>query len=493
MLPGKAPTFAGPDEILSDLNAIQSFLATLLLLLLIFALGACQKERFTDDGDVRLRFSTDTLTFDTVFTTVGSTTNFFKIYNPERQALRISNIELGGGGASLFRINVNGDPVSTAVGDVEIGANDSLYVFVEVTVDPSEEDLPFLVTDSILFETNGNLQQIKLVAYGQNANYFSNVAICDETFSNERPYLLYNDILVEAGCTLTLKEGVRMFMHPRSNLYVAGTLIVEGTVDSLVTFEGDRLEDFFDDLPAQWNGIYVLRGGAARIDYARINESTDGLTVGFPFFSEDEILDDRTPQVIINNSIIEHTLSRCLLGLRADIESTNCLFSTSNLYNVELAHGGRYDFRHCTLVNYGGGGITHRDPILRMANYASIGGGLFIGDQLTANFENCLIHGSEDEELLIDNLNEPGALPMDFLFDHCLLKTELNIDTIGFNNCLKNPARADTLFADRFARDFRLNDDSPAIDAGFPSEVTTDFGGQVRDALPDLGWDELGE
>lgn len=460
-------------------------------LIFIILLNACSKERFTDDASVKLAFETDTITFDTVFTTVGSTTEFFKIYNEENRSIR-TNVYLGGGESSIFRINVNGVPTTNA-SDVEVGANDSLYVFVEVTVNPNQDDLPFLVTDSIMFETNGNFQKIDLVAYGQNANFFSDVLICDETFTNEKPYLLYNDIVIDEGCTLTIKEGVRIHMHPRSNIYVLGSLIIEGTKDSMVTFQGDRLEDFYDDLPSQWNGIYVLRGSEADINYADINESNDGIVVGFPFISEEEITDDRTPQLTIRNSSIRNCLSRNILGLRADITAENCQFSNSNLYNIELAHGGNYDFTHCTLVNYGVGSINHRNPILRLANYASLGETIFAFDQVNANFTNCIIHGSEDEEILFDDDIIEQASAINYEFRNCLLKTEFNIDSIGFFDCIKNPASADTLFRDRNENDFHLNNESPAINAGTTTNILTDFDGIARDEFPDIGCYEFVE
>ena len=56
-----------------------------------------------------LTFSVDTIVFDTVFTTVGSTTKQFKIYNPSSKSIQIDEIELMGGDQSPFRLNVDGE------------------------------------------------------------------------------------------------------------------------------------------------------------------------------------------------------------------------------------------------------------------------------------------------------------------------------------------------------------------------------------------------
>jgi len=123
-----------------------------LLLLLVVGLifTTCRKDNLLTDMDAKLSFSLDTLTFDTVFTQIGSTTLSFKVFNKNNQRLRISVVKLAGGAASQFRMNVDGF-ATTLASDVEIAAKDSMHVFVEVTVDPGVIDLPFVIEDRILF------------------------------------------------------------------------------------------------------------------------------------------------------------------------------------------------------------------------------------------------------------------------------------------------------------------------------------------------------
>ena len=69
-------------------------------------LNSCNKMKgFSKEN---LSFSVDTVVFDTVFTTVGSTTKQFKIYNPSSKSIQIDEIELMGGEQSPFRLNVDG-------------------------------------------------------------------------------------------------------------------------------------------------------------------------------------------------------------------------------------------------------------------------------------------------------------------------------------------------------------------------------------------------
>src|ERR1700710_2882915 len=92
----------------------------LLSILLIFS---CKKETFTSSKDARISLSADTIHFDTVFTTVKSVTQSFKIKNDNNQKLRFNDISIKGGASSYFKINVDGIP-GPSVKDVEVEAND---------------------------------------------------------------------------------------------------------------------------------------------------------------------------------------------------------------------------------------------------------------------------------------------------------------------------------------------------------------------------------
>ena len=115
-----------------------------LLICLLTWLNSCRKETFTQSPDARIRLSIDTLRFDTVFTSTGSVTGTVKIYNENDQKIKLSHIRMAGGQSSYFRMNADGFE-SQDIRDLEIRANDSLYLFVAVTIDPNANNLPFLV------------------------------------------------------------------------------------------------------------------------------------------------------------------------------------------------------------------------------------------------------------------------------------------------------------------------------------------------------------
>ena len=86
---------------------ILSWATPIFAILVIFG-TSCKKDVLNTDG--ALTFSVDTVLFDTVFTTIGSATRQFKIYNPSNNEVNISSIMLAGGQQSKYRINVDGIP-----------------------------------------------------------------------------------------------------------------------------------------------------------------------------------------------------------------------------------------------------------------------------------------------------------------------------------------------------------------------------------------------
>ena len=136
------------------MNLLKMFLYGSLLTL--FIVSSCKKDKLISDANGKLSFSTDEVLFDTVFTTVGSTTKVFKIYNTFKERINVSKIFLALGSNSQFRLNVDGLSSATH-SNIEIEGGDSLFLFVQVTVNPTGLNSPLLIKDSIIFETNGNI------------------------------------------------------------------------------------------------------------------------------------------------------------------------------------------------------------------------------------------------------------------------------------------------------------------------------------------------
>ena len=131
-------------------NKLISFILFSFILGLLSLTTSCGKNN--SFSKKHLSFSLDTLVFDTVFTTIGSTTQQFKIYNNENKTLNIEEIELMGGANSFFRMNVDGIS-QNIIKDTKILGNDSLFAFVEVTLNKSPANKDDKKDDDKVFAT----------------------------------------------------------------------------------------------------------------------------------------------------------------------------------------------------------------------------------------------------------------------------------------------------------------------------------------------------
>ena len=113
---------------------------------LLLFMGGCDKSvDYSDNPHHILSLSADTISFDTIFTSIGSATVSMMIYNKNAVALRFS-ASLAGAESSDFRMNIDGES-GVSVHNIEIRSNDSLYLFITVTINPDQIDTPLFATD----------------------------------------------------------------------------------------------------------------------------------------------------------------------------------------------------------------------------------------------------------------------------------------------------------------------------------------------------------
>ncbi|MEX0967087.1 MAG: right-handed parallel beta-helix repeat-containing protein [Bacteroidia bacterium] len=447
----------------------------ILFLPLLFSLLflSCRKEdNITTDPNAKLTFNTDTVLFDTVFTSIGSATINFKVYNLNKRNVEIERIFLAGGGSSKFRVNVDGEPV-LSTGPAILEAGDSMYVFVDVNIDPDNSLNPFIIKDSLVFLTNGNMQDVKLVAWGQNAHFFRSTAIgCDTTWTEGLPIVIYDSVLVKAGCKLTIREGTKIYAHNNAGIYVRGVLEVRGTLDNPVIFQGDRLEDYYSEVPGQWLGILLLPTGEQHsFEHAEIKNGSIGITAGFNPYNDTLFLN--ASGLSVKNCIIQNMTGYGILAVASTVEAENVLINNCGRNAFITNYGGNYSFTHCTFANYNFV-FNRREPSVIIATDPDVRGTI-----VEARFVNCIIDGSLDDEVeLVDH----NVADFDVNFDHCLIKT-LNTGQFAGSNLFN----LDPGFVDAFEYDYHLDTASPAIDAGKDAGIQTDLEGKLRDQQPDIG------
>ncbi len=484
------------------------FLATILGMTF---LQSCIKDPdFYTGNDVRLTFSTDTLRFDTVFTTQGSSTRLIKVFNSKDKPIRIERIQFRDAGNSIFRMNVDG--VSGDVfTDVEILAEDSIYLFVEVTIDPDQPVSlsPFVISDAIQFRINGTDQEVILEAWGQNAIYIPNNSnskgvarlTCDNMeviWDDPRPYVIFGVLLIDS-CTLRILVGTRVHLHggvvPNgSGFYTDGLIYtqpdgrirIEGSLEKPVIFRSDRLESAFATLPGQWGGIRLGPNSKGNVfEHVQIYNPIVGVLV------------DSNATLDIRYAKIAYTSGSALSSYAGDIRADNVLMFDNVRNGVQLALGGTHRFRYCTIANFGNtseavlaSNIFCLDPLCSEAYL----------NTLSAEFINCIVTGNQKDEITLVDGSGGVAGAFNYQFTNSLVRIEDLLDEDQWpdflSNCLSciQYTSSDKLFIDLNEGDFHLDSLAVVRNKALPlNDVLYDLDGVLRNPVnPDIGCYEFG-
>lgn len=460
---------------------------SLIFILSFIALtSSCKKDRIYDGTNNVLKFSADTLTFDTVFTTVGSITRYFKVENTLKETVRLDKIELMGIPGTQFRINVDGEP-GRLIENVEIPGKDYIYIFAEVTVDPNNQNNPFVLIDEIEYHYNGIVQKSYLRAWGQNAYFhYGEIIEGDSIWYNDKPHVVVRNgafpgVGIESFGSLDIKAGCKVYIAAGSGIFSNGSLIVgePNCIDSVV-LQSDRIEDLpngliYDDLQGLWLGIVLRNGASGTFHNTIINNATYGILGRWIYDDFSTFSQSNQPQIVLDKVEIKNTSNTALFCLNANVVCNNSIFYNAGSSLATLAMGGNYSFTNCTF--YGNG----EQAAVALSNYASNGSQGAYGNLTAANFINTIIYGGKNDELSINN--DANA---DFNFDikNCLVRTTLNTDTSTYTNCIfnQNPE-----FASTGENNFYLRENSPCIATGTNSTYLYDYYCNLHNNPFDIG------
>lgn len=460
------------------MKLLNLFFGIAILAALSLSNTSCKKKNLFGDGN--LDFSNDTLVFDTVFTTIGSTTKYFKIYNHQNKALKITNVQLMGGSSSKFKLNLDGVQGSS-FSDVEIPSGDSLFCFVEVKLSVNGQNLPVIVEDSVRFTTNGEDQYVKLVVWGQDMYYHysgpGSLDLNEGTWPNDKPHVIFNRAYIDSAKTLNIVGGTHVYLHKGAILFnYKGTLNIDGDYSNKVTFQGDRLEASYKDVPGQYYGIYMHQARPSMIDNAVIRNATAGVHMD----SRDQSFSQTT--LTISNTEIKNASSYGLFLFDGPkVYGENVLVHSTGVHSLLVVQGADFTFNHCDFLGYGPGeGST---PAVGISNYYSNSQGTFVAQIPNAIFNNCAIYGSSGEHLAIDTI-QPGGLTLNFHFRKCVILRS-NLGNSMFENCTS----ANPLFIDPNGDNFKFYGASSLNNTGNPAyAVANDITGIPRNmAAPDIG------
>lgn len=418
------------------------------------ALCSCIEDGFTTSPSDQPAFSADTLNMGLLLTTEGSPTAKFIVYNRASKGISISDTQLEGENAPMFRLNVDGQS-GRDFHNVEIRAKDSIFVMVDALLPENGSDLPVDVAAKIRFSTNGVDSHVVLTAQGQDVTRLRGSIIDRDTrFTAGKPYQIFDSLVVSPGITLTLEPGTRLYFHDKAYMRVDGTLHSLGTADAHVDMTGDRTGNVvgqisFDIMSRQWGGVFFSSGSKGNImAHTDLRNTTYGVTV-----DGDGSTTTEDPALTLLNSRLHNSGDVVLYSSHASIVAAGTEFAEGSYGLVSLI-GGSHRFDHCTMANnylftaIGG-------PALQLGHINAENDDESGLPYLKADITNTIIYGL-GSELSHGDLNDTEVY-----LRRCLLRSE-GEDDEHFVACIwgEDPlyytVRADYLF------DYRLKADSPA-------------------------------
>ena len=521
---------------LINFKRVKKLLPLFLCLTVIVFWSSCRNDFEFSPSTGSLEFARDTVYLDTVFTNIGSSTYNLKVYNRSDDDIVIPTIQLQNGINSFYRMNVDGTTGLEGVQegkffeDVELLANDSIFIFIETTIDISTLNAlenQFLYTDKILFDSGANQQDVDLVTLVKDAVFIypdreETTGIIETlifdvdgdgnpdettlqgrflednelTFTNEKPYVIYGYAGVDEGKTLTIEAGARVHFPADSGIIVTNnaTLSINGQfstdqdiLENEVILEGDRLEPLFEDIPGQWGAIWLYNGSVNNtINYATIKNATIGiLAEGNQEASNDKLT--------ITNSQIYNSSGFGILGRATSIVAENVVVNNSGQSSVAGTFGGKYNFTHCTIANYWTNSFREFPALLINDFIVDENNTVFTNNLIEANFNNCIIYGNDDPEFLLEN---QGSV-FNFKFTNCLLRFDNSTlegsENYTFSNAElyeNNVFNSDPNFEAPFNNLMRIGENSGAENIGnttFANQVPIDLLNVSRITSPDSG------
>lgn len=482
-------------------------------------LSACERpDNFVSEGT--LDFNVDTLKFDSIFVNFLTPSERLIAINQTGKNVKVSRIWLESGDQTEFNMIVDGIQAND-VEDIDIADDDSVHIFVnlksELRDNFKEEYIAFQIGDEIqrilirAFVVDGFLLRARLTQNNDSlvGYFFGRSGITDTTLTAEKPIIMDGPLIIPEGVTVRIEAGTELFFTPYkveiplagggstfaffSTLIVSGTLIVEGTPDDPVIFQGSRFDEDYTENPAQWRGVRFTQTSSDNIlRHTLIKNGVIGLEV-------DSLTSNGNPKVLVQQSEIRNMSAYGVLGLAvsaAPIGSPpSLLMENSIVHNCKdrtlfLNAGGNYGFYNCTFANFNFFFSRNKSQFL-FSNYFIDANDVATVYPMTAQLTNCIIWGSEDSEIALDTL--PG-IPLDFNMDHCLVRYDFVENEVNIRPYLSNHfENLDPEFNDPREFDYRPKSSSPVINTGidFPTGSTgyfNDFRGRA-DSLRYDGFD----
>ncbi|MCI6828755.1 MAG: right-handed parallel beta-helix repeat-containing protein [Prevotella sp.] len=454
-----------------------------ILMSVVTILVSCSDDdSFSTSRSNLLSLGCDTLSLDTIFSTIPTRTYGFWIHNNSSDGIRIGQTRLERGNQTGFRVNVDGIYLDNSTGsqaqDIEVRKGDSIRVFVELTSQINGSESPQLVEDNLLFLLESGVEQkVNLRAWSWDAVLYDSLWVRENmTLSSSKPVVVRKGIRVDSAATLTILPPTVMYFSSTAGIDVYGHLNIAGQPGQDVVLRGDRLDWMFANLPydrvsGQWRGIRFHSSSTGNsLKYLDLHSATDAIIC-----DSAEVGD--TPRLSLESVSIHNCSGYGLAAHHSNVAITNTLISNT-MGDCLLLDNSRADITYSTFAQF--------YPFDANRGWAV----QLVNSQ--ASFANSLITGYNEDVFLTDSL--------DFLFDHCIVRTVIE-DTVIVaekfpSSVLETPKDSVNgemhfrlLDTDNFVYDFRLDSLSTAIGKAMPLEkVPVDRDGNSRSAsTPSIG------
>jgi len=462
---------------------LKKYLYFLLSITCIFLWSSCRKDfDFEPARAGQISFSSDTIFLDTIFTRTQSSTKVLTVRNNSDDDISIDSVKLRRGISSLYQLNVDGlpndnSPLTEESGkifrDVEILANDSIFVFIEATVNLEDSD-DLLDTDNnyldeVNFFTSDSRQEVQLSTQVIDANFSFNenpskefitdqrdqegefivlrgYDLTDEelTITRNKAQVIFGYAVVPSGKTLTISAGSRIHFHRDSGLIVEDGAMLdiigeESPMDednpflNEVIIEGDQIDEDFDNLPAQWNFIWIRKGGVAKLRNTIIKNATTGIFI-------EGNGNESIANVTLTNVQIYNSQTVGIQANASFIRGNNVVINQNGRSAINIEEGGTYEFIHTTLSNTFSFGVPSSTAIV-LDNSPKENSSV-VTTNLNASFINSIISGNKRSEITAINSDQAS---LDLSFENCLIdlnsSNTSDLDTNDaaiFTNCIFN-------------------------------------------------------
>lgn len=464
------------------MNALKNILF-ILAAIFTSVLPSCISDDITTSSSATLSFSTDTVSFGPIFTDLNTPTARLQVFNRNNKGVMISSIGFHDPDTP-FRLNVDGVS-GQYFSDVEIRANDSIYIFMECFIDADESTELRRIADKLEFLTNGVAQNVEVEAWAWNVTRLKGLEInSDLTLTAERPYVIFDTLRVNPGATLNVEPGAWLLFHDKGALEIKGTISAIGDPENFIRMSGDRLDDILPDVPydqlaGQWGGLNICAESFGnRLEYVNMRSSVSGLMV-------DSCGDLSKNKLTLVNSWLHNSQGNVLNSKYAWVDAYGCCFSEAAGSVVKLT-GGRHNFVQCTIANSYLFSALYQ-PNLYLEHCLPGEAGDNENPLMTASFENGIVWGEIGDPLF------PGDLIGSDVFMRYMLFKANGSDDENFIECIWNEDPLYFTVRDDYYFDYALQPDSPALGRGNPSylndECLFDMLGVYRlaNGLPALG------